>query len=166
MMDVAGPVNRPHRDTDPSVIVADDSLTATEARYVTAARAANTMRGYRSDWAEFTTWCTTTNTASLPAEAAAITGYLTTLAERGAKVGTMSRRLSAIKFAHTVHDLPDPPTTTPASLRSGKASAVPTPLHPSKRPPPHAPPATVRRPRCLPPRHPHLDCPPRSTRRT
>ncbi len=110
MTDVAGPVNRPHRDTDPSTVVADDSLTVAEARYVTAARAANTMRGYRSDWAEFTTWCTTTNTTALPAEAAAITGYLTTLAERGAKVGTMSRRLSAIKFAHTVHDLPDPTT--------------------------------------------------------
>jgi site-specific recombinase XerD len=110
MTDVAGPVDHPHRLTDPSAIVADDSLTAAEARYVTAARAANTMRGYRSDWAEFTTWCTSTNTAPLPAEAAAITGYLTTLAERGAKVGTMSRRLSAIKFAHTVHDLPDPTT--------------------------------------------------------
>ena len=110
MTDVAGPVNRPHRDTDPSTVVADDSLTVAEARYVTAARAANTMRGYRSDWAEFTTGCTTTNTTALPAEAAAITGYLTTLAERGAKVGTMSRRLSAIKFAHTVHDLPDPTT--------------------------------------------------------
>jgi site-specific recombinase XerD len=110
MTDVAGPVDLPHRSTDPSTIVADDTLTAAEARYVTAARAANTMRGYRSDWSEFTTWCTNTNTTSLPAEAAAITGYLTTLAERGAKVGTMSRRLSAIRFAHTGHDLPDPTT--------------------------------------------------------
>ena len=37
-----------------------------------------------------------------------ITGYLTALAGRGAKVGTMSRRLSAIKFAHQLRDLPDP----------------------------------------------------------
>ncbi|MDQ1306093.1 MAG: hypothetical protein QG671_1925 [Actinomycetota bacterium] len=108
MTNVDGSVDFPHGLTDPSMVVADDSLTVAEARYVTAARAANTVRGYRSDWAEFTTWCTTANTASLPAEAAAITGYLTTLAERGAKVGTMSRRLSAIKFAHTVHDLADP----------------------------------------------------------
>lgn len=110
MTDAAGPVDLPHRLTDPSTIVADDSLTAAETRYVTAARSANTMRGYRSDWAEFTTWCTSTNTTSLPAAAATITGYLTALAERGAKVGTMSRRLSAIRFAHTVHDLPDPTT--------------------------------------------------------
>ena len=53
MTDVAGPVNRPHRDTDPSTVVADDSLTVAEARYVTAARAANTMRGYRSGRCRF-----------------------------------------------------------------------------------------------------------------
>ncbi|MCB0950525.1 MAG: site-specific integrase [Mycobacterium sp.] len=110
MTDVNGPVGLSHRLTDPSIVVAHDSLTVAESRYVTAARAANTVRGYRSDWAEFTTWCTTTNTASLPADPAAITGYLTTLADRGVKVGTMSRRLSAIKFAHAVHDLPDPTT--------------------------------------------------------
>ncbi len=28
-----------------------------EAAYVEAARAANTLRGYRSDWLEFTAWC-------------------------------------------------------------------------------------------------------------
>ncbi len=37
-----------------------------------------------------------------------VTGYLAALAERGAKVGTMSRRLSAIKFAHQLRDLPVP----------------------------------------------------------
>ncbi len=36
----------------------------------------------------------------LPAAPATVTGYLTELARHGAKVGTMSRRLSAIKFAH------------------------------------------------------------------
>ncbi len=45
---------------------------------------------------------------ALPATAAAITGYLTDLAGHGAKVGTMSRRLSAIRFAHRLRDLPDP----------------------------------------------------------
>ncbi|KGI65840.1 hypothetical protein EU78_29225 [Mycolicibacterium rufum] len=92
------------------MVAADAALTDAELRYVAAARAANTVRGYRSDWAEFISWCTGANTEPLPADPAAITGYLTTLAERGAKVGTMSRRLSAIKFAHSVHDLPDPTT--------------------------------------------------------
>ena len=44
----------------------------------------------------------------LPADPATLTGCLTALAARGLKVGTISRRLSAITFAHTVHDLPDP----------------------------------------------------------
>ncbi len=37
-----------------------------------------------------------------------VTGYLSEPARHGAKVGTMSRRLSAIKFAHQLRNLPDP----------------------------------------------------------
>jgi len=85
-----------------------DYLTVDEQRYITAARAPNTLRGYRSDWAEFRTWCHTAGLAPIPAEAATITGYLSMLAAAGAKVGTMSRRLSAIKFAHRAADHPDP----------------------------------------------------------
>jgi hypothetical protein len=94
----------------PVAIAADQVLTEDEARYVEAARAANTVRGYRADWTDFTTWCDTAGHAPLPADPATLTGYLTHLATRGLKVGTMSRRLSAITFAHTVHDLPDPTT--------------------------------------------------------
>lgn len=83
-------------------------VSAAETRYITAARAPNTLRGYRSDWAEFTTWCARTGAEPLPAAAGTISGYLTMLADAGAKVGTMSRRLSAIKFAHRTADLPDP----------------------------------------------------------
>ncbi len=46
----------------------------------------------------------------LPAAADTITAYLTKLAQAGAKVGTMSRRLSSIRFAHQLRDLPDPTT--------------------------------------------------------
>jgi integrase len=66
------------------------------------------LRGYRSDWAEFTTWCADHRLAALPASAAAVAGYLTYLAEHGAKVGTMSRRVSAMKFAHQLRNLADP----------------------------------------------------------
>ncbi len=45
---------------------------------------------------------------ALPADPAAISVYLTFLAGHGARVGTMSRRLSAIRFAHRLRDLPDP----------------------------------------------------------
>ncbi|MGH3934009.1 MAG: site-specific integrase [Pseudonocardiaceae bacterium] len=96
--------------TDPLQLAADLPLSADEVGYVAAARAPNTLRGYRSDWAEFTTWCAHHRLDPLPATAATISGYLTELARAGAKVGTMSRRLSAIRFAHQMHNQPDPTT--------------------------------------------------------
>lgn len=107
------PATAPHNpQSDPLDVLdaADDAqtLTADEQRYVSAARAANTLRGYRSDWTEFTNWCLSHGHEPLPAPPAAVSGYLTELAGYGAKVGTMSRRLSAIKFAHSMRNLPDP----------------------------------------------------------
>lgn len=99
------------RGADPlEVLDSDDEteLSEGESRYVEAARAANTIRGYRSDWSEFTSWCSQTGHDAFPASAAAIAGYLTALASHGAAVGTMSRRLSAIRFAHRLRDVPDP----------------------------------------------------------
>ncbi len=102
----SAPVELLHRD--PLALLDDVPLSEEEAGYVAAARAGNTLRGYRSDWREFTTWCEAHHTTPLPAAAATITGYLTDLARAGAKVGTMSRRLSAIRFTHQLHDTPDP----------------------------------------------------------
>ena len=98
------------RDADRDALALLDGvpLSDDEDAYVRAARAANTLRGYRSDWGEFTAWCDQRSRPPLPAAAATITGYLTELARHGAKVGTMSRRLSAIKFAHQLRNLPDP----------------------------------------------------------
>ena len=95
--------------TTPEALLENVPLTPSEAAYVDAARAANTLRGYRSDWREFTAWCTDQGgLEAIPAAPPTITGYLTMLADSGAKVGTMSRRLSAIKFAHELRDVPDP----------------------------------------------------------
>jgi site-specific recombinase XerD len=94
--------------SDPFALLAEDALSAEEEHYIGAARAANTVRGYRSDWAEFTAWCACEGRSPIPADASTVTGYLTNLAGHGARVGTMSRRLSAIKFAHRLQDLPDP----------------------------------------------------------
>lgn len=96
--------------SDPLDLAAALPLSEEEASYVAAARAPNTLRGYRSDWAEFTAWCARRRVEPLPAEASTISDYLTELARAGAKVGTMSRRLSAIRFAHHLRDLPDPTT--------------------------------------------------------
>jgi integrase len=94
--------------SDPLTIVDDEVLSDDEAGYVRAARAANTLRGYRSDWADWCAWSTASRTNALPASPAGISRYLTFLAGHGAKVGTMSRRLSAIRFAHAMRGLPDP----------------------------------------------------------
>jgi site-specific recombinase XerD len=93
---------------EPVALLDGVPLTEDEAGYVEAARAANTLRGYRSDWREFTAWCAQHDVEPLPAAPPTITGYLSELARHGAKVGTMSRRLSAIKFAHQLRNLPDP----------------------------------------------------------
>jgi hypothetical protein len=78
---------------DPVALLDGVPLTDDEAGYVEAARAANTLRGYRSDWREYTTWCTQHDATPMPAAPATVTGYLSDLARAGAKVGTMSRRL-------------------------------------------------------------------------
>ncbi|MBP2371925.1 site-specific integrase [Pseudonocardia parietis] len=89
-------------------------LTPDEASYVRAARADSTVTAYRADWAEFCDWCDRENHDCLPAPAAAVSGYLVTLARAGAKISTMSRRMAAIRFFHAVRDLPDP--TSPARV--------------------------------------------------
>lgn len=136
--DAAGPPRPPvpararvDAGADPVALLDDVPLTSDEAGYVEAARAANTLRGYRSDWREFTAWCAQRGVAPLPAAPATVTGYLTELARHGARVGTMSRRLSAIKFAHQLRNTPDP-TRNAGCSPSGKASAAPTPPHPSR----------------------------------
>jgi len=83
-------------------------LPPAEAGYAAAARAPSTLRGYRSDWRGFTAWCLQHDESAMPTAAPAVSGYLTDLAQAGAKVGTMSRRLSAIRFAHQLRNQPDP----------------------------------------------------------
>jgi site-specific recombinase XerD len=79
-----------------------------ERAYVAAARAANTLKGYRSDWAEWCSWCAREGLDPLAGEAAAISKYLVFLAGAGAKVGTMAGRLSAMRFAFRMRGLADP----------------------------------------------------------
>ena len=103
-----GPEHLERPTSDALQLVGGAPLSVDEARYIEAARSENTKRGYASDWDEFTGWCERQGLGPLPAQAATISGYLSELARHGAKVGTMSRRLSSIKFAHRLRDLPDP----------------------------------------------------------
>ncbi len=69
-------------------------------RYAAAAQAINTTRAYASDWNQFQTWCERYQLESLPASAAVIGLYVTSLAKRGLAVSTIRRRAAAIARAH------------------------------------------------------------------
>ena len=76
---------RREADRDALALLDGVPLSDAEDAYVRAARAANTLRGYRSDWGEFTAWCDQRSRPPLPAAAATITAYLTELARHGAR---------------------------------------------------------------------------------
>ena len=85
---------------DPAAIARQIQATADRATdYRAKAKAANTLAAYRSDWNDFTTWCTTHNLQSLPATPATVTLYITDLAEH-CKPSTITRRLATISQAH------------------------------------------------------------------
>lgn len=72
--------------------------------YQTHARAANTRRAYRADWAHFVAWCDRFGATALPADPRLVSRYLSAFAG-DLSVATLSRRLSAIQFAHKAEGL-------------------------------------------------------------
>jgi integrase len=90
-----------------TAVLAELGLSADESFYAARARAKNTQRGYRSDWADFTGWCGS-RVSSLPAEPETLAGYLIALAQAGARVATMAHRLSSIAYAHRLAGLGNP----------------------------------------------------------
>jgi site-specific recombinase XerD len=85
----------------------DDAYQAA-ADYARAARAANTVRAYSSDWHHFVSWCESKNLSALPAEPQTVAWYLGHLAQLGRKPATIERRLTSISQAHKQleHDSP------------------------------------------------------------
>jgi site-specific recombinase XerD len=85
---------------DLAQLAAEMAATADRAKdYRAKAKAANTLAAYRSDWNNFTAWCTNGTLESLPATPATVALYITDLAER-CKPSTITRRLAAISQAH------------------------------------------------------------------
>jgi site-specific recombinase XerD len=96
-----------------------EALDAATRRFAAAAKASNTIRGYRSDLADFETWCEVHHLTALPAEATTVALYLTALAGAGARASTLQRRISAISQAHQLAGLPTP--TRDAAVRTTMA---------------------------------------------
>ena len=81
--------------------------------YAAASRSANTRRAYQSDLRDFTAWCDINGMHALPAAPETVALYLTALAQTGAKVSTIQRRVSAISQAHQLAGHTPPPTADP-----------------------------------------------------
>jgi len=77
--------------------------------FITAARSENTARAYRSDWADFTAWCSDHGAEPLPAAPDTIALYITDRAAT-CKPSTIQRRIVAISQAHQAAGY-DTPTT-------------------------------------------------------
>lgn len=77
-----------------------ERLAESARAYVEASKAPNTLRAYRSDWADFAFWCGAEAVSPLPAAPEIIAMYLTALADAGARASTIQRRLSAVSQAH------------------------------------------------------------------
>lgn len=88
--------------------VADlEQLAAAAWSYIGAAKAPATLRAYRTDWRDFTTWCSARGLDELPAAPETVAMYLTDLA--GVKaVATLQRRLTSISQAHQAAGLDSP----------------------------------------------------------
>ena len=89
-----------------------DPLASVRA-YLAAEKSANTRRAYRTDWADFTSWCEGVNLAVLPAAPATTARYLAQLADKGLKASTIERRAAAIRYAHKAAGH-EPPTNSEA----------------------------------------------------
>jgi integrase len=75
--------------------------------YGQAAKAPETLRGYRSDWRAFTAWCADRGAEPLPAAPELVALYISDLAGRRA-VGTIARHLTSIGQAHRRAGHPSP----------------------------------------------------------
>ena len=93
-------------------------------RFASRARAENTLRGYRSDWADFAAWCDDRGASALPATPATVALYVASRATAGPdgapalKVSTLERRLAAVSQAHKLAGYASPASRQSEPLHS------------------------------------------------
>jgi site-specific recombinase XerD len=75
--------------------------------YVRASKAENTLRGYRSDWRHFCSWCESRGLVPMPAAPESVAAYIAECAGH-LKAGSIQRRLNAIAEAHKAAGLETP----------------------------------------------------------
>lgn len=78
--------------------------------YAMGANATNTLRGYQADLRDFTAWCEQGGANPLPASPTTVAAYLVALADTGAAVATIQRRMAALSQAHQAAGFTPPPT--------------------------------------------------------
>jgi site-specific recombinase XerD len=98
-----------------------DSLAAYEDQaraFLQAAKAKATLRAYRSDWADFASWCREHGQPALPATPQTVAYYLTARAATH-RPASLVRRLTAIAKAHQAAGYP-----SPASMQHAAVSEI------------------------------------------
>jgi integrase len=113
-----------------ATVLQDDPLApylAEAERYVRHAKAANTVKAYRSDWARFEGFCRGRGVPSLPAVPVTVAAYAAEAA-RALKANTIERHLTAISQAHQLAGMPNPTEdklvrTVMAGIRRVKGTA-------------------------------------------
>lgn len=88
-----------------------EQLIARANTFISNARAASTVRAYRSDWRDFTSWCQAHQLQFLPATPETIALYITDLASGPLAVATIVRRLTSISKAHAAAGHASPAST-------------------------------------------------------
>jgi len=110
-----GVLVRPEAQTGADIV----PLAVHVRQYIRASKAENTVRGYRSDWRDFCSWCECRSARSLPAIPETVASYIADCAEH-LKAGSIHRRLNAIAEAHKAIGLESP---TSAGTRTAKTAA-------------------------------------------
>jgi site-specific recombinase XerD len=88
----------------PAPLLTLEELAGRAQDFARATRAPATLRAYRADWTDFTTWCGAAGQTALPASPQTVGLYLAARSER-LKVASLRRRLSAIAVAHKLAGL-------------------------------------------------------------
>ncbi len=89
-----------NQNENPMAVVALVALQGKANEYIAHAKSDNTIKAYRCDWSDFTSWCNGHGIQSLPALPEVIAAYIADLVERGYKAATIERRLVSISKAH------------------------------------------------------------------